>query len=277
MVQKSIEDLRAKAKFYKTRWPVYDTIIDWLVDLLIETVKADNSIFKTEIAFEKATVDSKLAKGIPLFNEENFPLDIDVTRKLYQKLITITGKHRGHWAAGLGRILSGSKLQAGKLLKRLLAGDSRLLQSVCEKENVDAHAAEFILRLSLHPSLTYASRSVSKIDLSQWSFGHCPVCGSLPILSELPKGKSGRRLYCAMCETSWAYPRFRCPFCERKYPNDKYYLYSDEEHIFRVDVCEQCGRALNSIDARQLESPIIPVLDNLIFTHLNLAIENRKV
>ena len=49
-----------------------------------------------------------------------------------------------------------------------------------------------------------------------WESGHCPTCGSWPLLGEFRGLDQSRFLRCGLCADSWEVPRLWCPFCDTR-------------------------------------------------------------
>jgi FdhE protein len=253
---------------------MYDEIIDWMVDLLAETihVKEDANIFKS--IFNTAEIEKKLKKGMPAYDNGSIPVDVNQACKTYFSLVEKTEKNLGKSLGGLKKILADSKSKAGQLFTASLKQDSQTLRLLCKDHGVDPHVARLLLRIALRPSLKKtALKTAEEFDLTKWPHGHCPVCGSAPTLARIGGEGEGRTLFCSLCETSWAYPRLRCPFCENDRQEDLHYVYSENEVGIRMDICNRCKGNLKTFDSHYPSEVIIPALDNLVTSHLDMATE----
>jgi len=250
-------------------------MIEWLVDLLIETMKVNDWKEIPETALNIASPVERLGKGIPLFDKNLLPLDVHAVKKLYDRLVDVTEKHRGGWVSGLSKVLSGSIPEVTHLLREVLNMNALSLETICKKEEVDPKGAEFLLRLALKPSLRRLSRISGEIDLGSWSSGHCPICGSIPVLSVFTKDKSERWLFCSLCDTPWKFPQSRCPFCGNDNRKNMRYSYAEEYEAFRVAMCTHCRQGIKTIYSDGSVNDIIPLLEDLITTHLVMAVENN--
>jgi FdhE protein len=107
--------------------------------------------------------------------------------------------------------------------------------------------------------------------------GHCPACGSAPIVSfrkELPESNGASRyLVCALCGTEWAFNRIRCPSCQEEDPVKLPGFQSDVHRNVRIEACETCRRYVKSIDLT-LDARPLPEVDDLVSLAMDLwAIE----
>jgi FdhE protein len=268
-----VEALRGKAVAVKSRWPMYGDMVDWLVELLEDTVQAERALKALEPNPIGALEMVAPEKGQPLFQPEDIPLDMDSARNLYRTLAKKTENRMGPRTMGLQSLLEGTESEARDLFMSVLRCDSGALESVAKERGLDAGALRLLLRLALRPNLRRLSREATvRADLSAWSYGHCPVCGSLPMLAELGSEKEGRMLYCSLCETKYAYPRLRCPFCENSSQEELSYFYSESEKGIRIDACGRCGRRIKSIDLKHAAGQIVPLIDDLVTSHMEMAL-----
>lgn len=107
--------------------------------------------------------------------------------------------------------------------------------------------------------------------------GHCPACGSAPIISyrkELPETNGGARfLVCGLCGTNWAFNRIRCPSCHEEDPTKLPGFQSDVHKNVRIEACETCRRYVKSLDLT-LDARPLPEVDDLVSLAMDLwAIE----
>ena len=85
-------------------------------------------------------------------------------------------------------------------------------------------------------------------DEDQWLRSYCPMCGSLPAMSQLIGFDQGRQrlLSCGCCGTRWRYRRTQCPFCESA-ENDSWGVLTIEgESGLRIDYCRSCQAYLKT-------------------------------
>jgi FdhE protein len=271
MASADLKALRAKAKYLKTRWPIYGEIIDWMTDLLSEAYRAEERVCLPQTSWDRTQLSGRLRAGKPLFEAKAVPVDMESARDLYTTLVTRTERRRGK-QEGLGSMISGPDEETRVVLKAVLACESATLESVCSRHGTDASLVSLLMRLALRPSLRQLSRQAeAELDLAGWSSGRCPVCGSWPGLAKLGEEGKPRTLYCSLCETSWLFPRLKCPFCGNDQPDSLSYVYAEEEKDLRVDLCDSCGQGIGTLDIKYHAAPVLPVLDELVISHLAMA------
>ena len=277
---KEIDALREKAGTIKGRWPIYREMVDLLADLIAETIRAESRVCLPGNQGKLALKGWDFTMGKSLFKPGAFPVDVALTMALYPVLAKRAMEFKGRTSAGLDQLLSGARLDSKDLIAVAIEPESRVLISLCEKSRVDLEAVRLLVRLSLRPSVRRLSLEMADLfDFTGWSRGRCPVCGTSPALAELGGETKNRTLHCALCETSWTYPRLGCPFCENQDQKDLSYSYSKGETELRINWCRRCGQGLKTIGTGPASAPVILFLDDLVFSHLVIAtgdIEDRE-
>jgi FdhE protein len=103
--------------------------------------------------------------------------------------------------------------------------------------------------------------------------GHCPACGSAPIVSyrkELPETNGGARfLVCGLCGTDWPFNRVRCPSCQEEDPARLSSFQSDVHKNVRIEACETCKYYVKSLDLT-LDARPLPEVDDLASLAMDL-------
>ena len=126
---------------------------------------------------------------------------------------------------------------------------------------------------SLAPYLQKASETIlPRLDLERWVHGYCPVCGGRPNFSLLEAKRGARQLMCSRCNSIWHYSRVGCPFCRSK---EKQTYYTSEDGIYRLYVCPDCNRYLKTLDLRELQRSVEPVVERLLTVGMDLAAQQE--
>jgi FdhE protein len=138
-------------------------------------------------------------------------------------------------------------------LQGMVAGDEQLLKTAAEKSDVSYDVFTFVMSQLLSPFVHSQAKSfASAFDLSAWTKGYCPVCGSFPSVSYLV-GEGGKRwLHCAECGHEWRFQRQICPYCEDNAAKGLDYFYIEDRLAERAYVCKECKKYLLTIDIREL-------------------------
>lgn len=115
-------------------------------------------------------------------------------------------------------------------------------------------------------------------SFQDWSKGYCPVCGGTPDFGRFSKEEEGRRyLWCARCDTEWAFFRLRCPHCGNDNQKTLKFFTTDYREELRADVCEQCKGYVKTIDERKIEDPppTCYVRENVASAYLDFIAEKN--
>lgn len=106
----------------------------------------------------------------------------------------------------------------------------------------------------------------------RWRQGMCPLCGGWPQFAFLERGTGARRLYCARCDTHWAFDRVTCPFCGQV---DTMCYYPSEDEVYRLYVCASCKRYLKTMDLRRTPRTPEPLVERLVTIGMDLAAQEQ--
>ena len=271
----SLEDIASKVKTISKRNPAYTEIVQWVGDLLSETVKASDSeeYHLPELNVDQEVLRKEWTQGRSFLNPEELDLDWKKISALYKRLVELVGKREDglRQAEGLLKAIEENHNGTPILMKAALASNYEAIEASAKSFSIDAPVLALLLHLSLRPSLLLIAQAVLEhLDLSLWNHGHCPVCGSPPRLADLSGEGGKRRLHCSLCETAWSYPRLRCPFCENDNRKELSYLRAESEEGLRVDLCGRCNNYLKTMDLREITGPVILPLDDVATWHLDI-------
>jgi hypothetical protein len=146
-------------------------------------------------------------------------------------------------AAGqIRRAVERNELDLASVWEALATGDRRRIEAIASDHRLDADLLRLLVENSLKSALRVWSRNLTgQVDLGDWQRGQCPMCGSVPIFSEI-RGKEGeRRLRCGMCGADWHYPRLQCAFCGNQDHKTLGTLSVEgEEEKYWVQICHKC-------------------------------------
>jgi FdhE protein len=279
----NLESIASKVKAIGKRNPVYAEIAQWVGDLLSETVQAAGKFRLPDLNLDQVPSPEARSQGRSFLDPEGLSLDWEQAGALYKHLVDLlkTRENGRKQAEGLLQALAKDQNGIPKLMKAVLASDFETIETAAREFKIDPPVLTLLLRLALRPALLNVSQAVlEQLDLNQWSYGHCPVCGSAPKLADFSGEGGMRTLHCSLCETAWPYTRLRCPFCENDNMEDLSYLRAESEEGLRVDLCSHCGHYIKTIDLRELPGPIIVPLDDVATWHLDIIaqenLENRE-
>ncbi|MBI5583181.1 MAG: formate dehydrogenase accessory protein FdhE [Deltaproteobacteria bacterium] len=216
-----------------------------------------------------------LREGFPLSPFQDVPVPPERMRALFQEILRALDPVNPKISAQLPLLEdwlanSGPDFQTWREL--VLREDGRAFIREAEANGLDPGILLFLFLASWKPFLksqALALKQTPGFDWTVWSKGFCPVCGGPPLLAYLQQ--DGKRWgVCSLCEFSWNLPRFLCPECETSDPQRLRYFFTEPEHGFRVEVCDGCRHYLKTIDLREVGGEPLPLLDDLLTTHLDL-------
>jgi FdhE protein len=122
---------------------------------------------------------------------------------------------------------------------------------------------------ALAPYLQQAAEAIlPRLDLSLWVQGYCPICGGRPNLALLEQARGARQLICSRCNALWSYSRVGCSFCKSK---EKQIYYPSEDGLYRLYVCPDCNGYLKTVDLREVQREVNPVVERLVTVGMDLA------
>ncbi len=237
---------------------------------------------------EKAPPADARAQGRPFLRPVDFPLDMRQASELGEGILDVL-------AAAVPRL--GSDIQN---LKYRLKNEPKLLALVCQaaaaefsQEENEAGSPEsgasclsawasdhpaapgllrFVARSATAPAISLAAEILGKEHNREaaWGHGHCPICGSPPLMGRLV-GNEGARLHsCSFCSFEYRVPRTECPFCLETLAKGADYYVSPEEPGYSIAACPECRNYIKLADRRSGEGLRLPMLDDLASLALDI-------
>lgn len=130
---------------------------------------------------------------------------------------------------------------------------------------------EMAVDLALKPYLQWAAAQVMEhVEKERWKRPYCPVCGGEPDFATLDAEMGARHLLCSRCDSEWHYRRLRCPFCGTA-DHTKLSYYPGESGVYRLYVCESCGRYLKTIDLREVGKEVLLPVERITTIAMDAA------
>lgn len=256
--------------------PAYASILGFYGPVFAAQIKAAAHTSPAAIAVDESALKMKIKEGFSLVTPGDFSVDRLAAENLLAEVCSI--------AAASGENLSG----AGKALalamaeRDLLADlfhdvlDNRgFVDALAEKSEVPADNLSLLIYLSIRPSIESGSRQLAAyLEENADGHGHCPICGSAPIIGELDA--DGRLwIYCSLCGHRWPVERMVCLFCGNRDSASLEYQYSESEPEYRVYLCNKCRHYLKVVDTRKLERIFFPPLEQVVSLHLDLMASEK--
>lgn len=230
------------------------------------------------VVIDQALASARQANGRPLLDGEHLPLaDPAHCRRWIRLCEAMQSHHGGEAAADLASAVRGSRLRPDALIQEVLAGRPEAVAAQAEELGLDGGLVTTLLRLLWFPVFTGIQTALAPLRAGAgWPLGHCPTCGSSPLLAELRGLEQGRFLRCGLCAAAWEFTRLQCPFCgTRDHHALGYFHLAGEETKCRVATCEQCRRYVKTIAMlSELSAPGLLATDAATL-HLDLAAAER--
>ncbi len=246
--------------------PALETVIKPFAAVLVKraSIVAEISAFMQPMDMDR-TAD-RLASGVPMVTDISLADWKMALEKTLANLMPVLNRSFPNLKADFSAIeaaIKNGESDLSILAKAYLEGNCRVFQSSVQNIVGAAGALGFVVNWTLSAVLNAARiQWENAVDLSSWSKGYCPVCGSLPAISYLSKpngptseflrGGGGQKfLHCALCGQNWRFKRNRCPACDTDDKDNRIYYREVGETSERFDACRHCGHYLLGIDLRE--------------------------
>lgn len=241
-------------------------------------------------------------KGRPLIERSRFPWDREQSQKLFEEFATLLEGTNGPMARAAGIIKekdSVGELELEEAFKAYLEGDDNFFNKWMGKTPDAPRTMNFLIQSAITPSIRAAALrlidhlpvvvddmevkklgdtdtglEVTPAKSQARSHGHCPVCGSMPLIHQLREKQGYRYATCSFCSSEYRVRRIACALCDESDPKKLQFFDAKEEPGFRVDVCNTCKNYIKTCDFRELDRVAVAVLDDLASLPLDfLAVE----
>ena len=283
MTEKEIvttDQIRKAVAAVKAQRPAYEGLLDFYEKLCLaqEASKEDTRLEPIKIHEDLLSV--KEEEGFPLISTTDFVMDVVAAEALLRKLCELAVEANEVLAEAGPKIvdaLDKESLDASTLFSNMLKEDDAYLADVAGKLGIDKTILAFAVYNSIRPSISLCAEQLSTyLDKdAEWEKGYCPICGSPPALSIL-RGEGGKRsLVCSFCGHEWRIRRICCPFCDNNDQKTLHYFFSEEEKDYRVDVCDKCKKYIKTIDVREIERPLHPLVEQISTLHLDMLAQEQ--
>jgi FdhE protein len=215
---------------------------------------------------------TKLTGGVPLLRGEPLPVDVKRFRRRWQRIAAA-----GPGGEPLADALMRGQLEPGELIVAVLAGEPGHVHVRADAHGLDAGRTATVLRLTLFPVFAAAAAALEPLRTAAgWPHGHCPTCGSWPLLGEFRGLDQSRHLRCGLCATAWEAPRQFCPFCGSRDHERLQFLYSEgEEAKYRAATCGACRGYVKMVTTLSALPPLHLLVADALTLHLDLAAAER--
>ncbi len=241
-----------------------------LLDLL-GTVAREQAVAqataKVDLPSGLAPADEVL-QGRALVDRESFPFDRKQAIKLFGLFLSVAKKADDPLAAAAGIIATAcdtDELDISTLFGRVLDDDADYFSTWAKRTPDAPQTLYFLAYAAMSPSLAASAALLAKSlpEAKSWHAGTCPVCGSLPLISQLRDKEGVRLATCSFCRHEYRVRRLACIVCGESDLAKLTYFTVDEEPGFRVEVCASCKTYVKTIDFREMDRKAMPEFDDL--------------
>lgn len=275
-MDKTLQKTKKNIERLKKRNPAYKELLDFY-SRIIEQMSSNNPSLNVKPApVKKEVMKIQVAEGFPLLNKEDFILDLPSSSELFAAICIIAKDATTKMKKNIQKIdtaVKAGKLNREKLLEK--HSDPAYLDKIAKKFKLDRNILNFLIHMSIKPSLiANADKMKEQVDLKNWLRGYCPVCGSLPLISEL-KGEGQRYWLCSFCGFNWPGERLKCPYCENTDHEKLHFLYAEGQEAYRVDLCDKCKQYIKTVDSRKLDYEPDLNLEDIVTIHLDIIASGK--
>ena len=260
--------------------PGYKEILGFFKYIMREQYKIKPLIKVEQIDINEETVKTQMKEGFPLMDKKDMKLDMDSASTLFKKIcrglqrkdvnITVEAKK-------ISQAVRKKEVDLEELFRRVLDGDKGYVDFIANKTGLHTWLLSFLAESSIKPSLeAYAEMFKGYVDQESWYKGYCPVCGSQPERGELRIDAGERFLECSACSFKWRFKRVVCPFCGNDDSKKlRFFNTETDGKAYRVDVCEECKKYIKTIDLREVQGDVVPIVEDIGTLHLDIIAEKE--
>lgn len=231
----------------------------------------------------------KYSAGVPLLVDKDLSPWADAFLESTKRVIPQAAKILSMPEEDRARLLQylTDKTNILGLAQARLEGNWNHFDAISEEQGIHPPGALFYIAENiLSPVFSTMTATLGEsLTEETWDQGTCPVCGSLPTISQLsPRevssldqlvGGGGKKyLHCSLCNTDWRFKRNACPACGNDDQDTREVLYADDARHERIEACHQCGAYCLNVDMRECDP--LPNLDVLQLGLIHLDMHARK-
>jgi len=227
------------------------------------------------------TPADKRVQGAPLVERERFPVDraqADALFTTFLEMLLEEQEGLGEAAKIIKAGIEAGELSTADTFTAFLKEDEPFFFAWAEKMPQAPRTLVFLAQAALTPGIEVAAEKLgTHITLdTPWKHGHCPICGSLPLIGELRDKEGFKYLTCSFCHTAYRVPRLLCPFCLEEEAGKLEFFQAKEEPGIRVDTCRTCNMYIKITDFRKMDRNSLPLMDDLESLPLDIRAQREK-
>lgn len=215
-----------------------------------------------------------LTDGRPVLRFEHLPLNWSDFRFVLRETAATLQRHEAIEGEEVRRVDALSR-QANALepvVQRWFTAISGRTAAAPPATSADAETAglDHVFTFAMRPFLVRCAEAAqSRLDLTGWSWGYCPLCGGEPEFAAITPAAE-RLLVCGRCTYRWKFDPLTCPYCGN---NDRTRItsFASRDGMYRIAACDVCSRYLKAHDGRRASRPLMLPVDTVATLPLDAA------
>lgn len=224
------------------------------------------------MALDPARVQAQLAGGHPLLRFADLPINWSDFRFLFRSVAELMKRHEALDDADFRR--TEAIAREGNTLELLVVQwFNTAVEPASATPPPEASGLEHIVQMAMRPFLTRCAEVCSRLDLSPWMRGCCPLCGGEPEFAVITPAAE-RLLICGRCTARWRFDALTCPFCGND-DRTRITSFASRDSLYRISACDVCHRYLKAYDARHASRPLMLEVDPIATLPLDAAAMQR--
>lgn len=222
------------------------------------------------------------SQGVSLVERSVFPFDQAQSKKLFYELLLVVAGITSALAEGcaiLEAAIKAQELDLDQAFQAHLRGDEAFFAPWAVKIPATPRILPMLIQAAMIPSIERAAELLSvNLDAeATWQHGHCPVCGSLPLISDLREKEGFCFHTCSFCHADYRASRLQCPYCLETDTAKLYFYEAKEEPGFRINACRGCSMYIKVTDFRNMDRKALPLVDDLDSLGLDIVAREKKL
>jgi len=216
----------------------------------------ENSLFKRLPPRETSEVTMhRLAEGHYLLRPTEYQIQADDCWTIALDLFDLLKKNLSDQKEALTRIQDvfvTKKVKAIDFLTSVFSNQGNDVIKVVRKFDLSEDLTTFFAIYLARPFRARAACLLTEdLDLNNWSFGNCPVCGNWAALGHIAGEDGHRTLWCLHCATRWSFKRIQCAYCLNNDHETLEIISPVSQESYRVQVCNKCRRYLKEVRSNE--------------------------
>jgi FdhE protein len=279
--EKELRQLKKRTEAIFAREILPEQLVSIIARVYETQLRARNEADPEALPETSLTAREKRIQGAPLVERDRFPVDRPQAENLFTTFLDMLLEEPEGLGEGARIIREGidsGELSVDEIFTAFLKGDEPFFYNWAEKMPQAPRTLVFLAQAALTPGIEVAAgRLTAHLDLdTPWKHGHCPVCGSLPLIGELRDKEGFKYLTCSFCHSAYRVPRLLCPFCLEEEAEKLEFFQAKEEPGFRVDTCRTCDMYIKIMDFRKMDRTALPLVDDLESLPLDIRAQREK-